>query len=418
MASIVKLPSEVVQVVPGAVATLPVTVRNTGTVVDQFTIEVLGEAAAWATVEPPTLSLFPGTEGQTVVSFAPPRVASVPAGTIVFGIRAASHEDPSGSTVEEGNLTVAAFADTFAELLPRTSAGSRAATHNLALDNRGNAAVNATVAGTDPDNLLNIEVRPPGLVVDPGTAAFASVRVSPRKRFWRGQPKTRPFKLQVETPGGTPIVLDGTMLQQPVLPGWLGKALLACLALLLIAALLWFALLQPAIKSTAQQALADAGYTPHPSGAVVTPAPSAAATSTPVPSPTLGPSPSSSLGPSPSSSPLSPFAGTPVGGRLTANGKTNSTGAIPAGKVLYVTDLFFENPNGLSGPAQLSRKGLVIADLHLENYRDLDYHFITPIVIEAGDALTFTASCTTNGLATGPPLPCTPSVYYSGFTIP
>jgi hypothetical protein len=412
MASIVRLPSEVVQVVPGAVATVPVSIRNTGTVVDQFTIEVLGEAAAWATIQPPTLSLFPGTEGQTVVSFAPPRVASVPAGTIVFGIRAASREDPSGSTVEEGNLAVAAFEDTFAELLPRTSTGSRAATHSLAIDNRGNATVNATVAGTDPDNLLNIGVRPPGLVVDPGTAAFASVRVSPRKSFWRGQPKTRPFKLQVETPSGAPLVLDGTMLQQPVLPGWLGKALMACLALLLIAALLWFGLLQPAIKTSAQQALADAGYTPHPSGAAATPAPTSAPTSASTPGPTLGPT----LGPSPSSSPLSPFAGTPVDGRLTANSATASTQAVPTGSVFYVTDLVFENPNGLSGPAQLVRTGLVIASLRLENYRDLDYHFVTPIVVKSGQKLTFSATCTTGGNA--PVSPCTPSVYFSGFTVP
>ncbi len=426
MASIVKLPSDVVQVVPGSEATIPVTVRNTGTVVDQFTIEVLGEAAAWATVQPPTLSLFPGAEGKAVVTFAPPRVASVPAGPLVFGIRVASHEDPTGSTVEEGNLNVAVFADTFAELLPRTSAGSRSASHSLAIDNRGNAALNATVAGTDPDNLLNIAAKPAGLVVDPGTAAFASIHVSPRKSFWRGQPKTRPFKLQVESPDGAPLVLDGTMLQQPVLPGWLGKALLLCLALLLLAALLWFGLLQPDIKSTAQQALADAGYTPHPSGAAATPAPTAAATPTaapsaapsPKPSSTPGPTSGPTAGPTASPSPLSPFAGTPVDGRLTANGKPNSTGPVAAGEVLYITDLIFENPNGLSGPAQLVRKGLVIADLQLENFRDLDYHFITPIVLDAGDGLTFTASCPPNNLATAPPLPCTPSVYYSGFTIP
>lgn len=412
MASIIKLPGEVVQVAPGATATVSVTVRNTGTVVDQFTVEVLGEAAAWATVQPPTLSLFPGAEGQAAVTFAPPRLASVPAGTIVFGIRAASHEDPSGSTVEEGNLEVAAFADTVAELLPRTSTGSRAATHSLAIDNRGNATVNATVSGTDPDNLLNIGVRPPGLVVDPGTAAFARVRVASRKRFWRGQPKTRPFKLQVETADGAPITLDGTMLQQAMLPGWLGKALLACLALLLIAALLWFGLLQPAIKTSAEQALADAGYTPHPAGATATPA------ATPVSTSVATPSPGATPGPTPSSSPSSPFAGTPLNGRLIANGKPNSTGSVAAGKVLYVTDLVFENPNGLSGPAQLKlNKGLVIADLRMENYRDLDYHYVTPIVVKSGDGLTFTASCTANALATAPPQ-CNPSVYYSGFTIP
>jgi hypothetical protein len=59
---------------------------------------------------------------------------------------------------------------------------------------------------------------------------------------------------------------------------------------------------------------------------------------------------------------------------------------------------------------------LVIASLRLENYRDLDFHFVTPIVVKAGQKLTFTATCTTGG--SGPSSPCTPSVYFSGFTVP
>lgn len=421
MPVIVKLPSEVVEVVPGSAATVQVTVRNTGTLVDQFSLEVLGDASAWATVEPSTLSLFPGAEGQASIKFAPPRVATVPAGTLVFGLRAGSHEDPAGSAVEEGTLSVAPFADTYAELLPRTSTGGRAASHSLAIDNKGNAAINATVAGSDADKLLNIGVRPPGLVVQPGTAAFADVRVAPRKTFWRGQPKTRPFKLQVDAPGAAPIVVDGTMVQQPILPRWLGKALLACLILAILAALLWFGVLQPAIKSTALQAVTDAGYSPNPAaataptaGSTPTPTPKPAPTPIPTPAPTAAPTPTPAPTATPTPQPL--FAGTPVDGRLIANGK-NTTGPIAAGHVTYVTDLFFENPTGLSGSAQLTRQGVVISDLHLENYRDLDLHFVTPIVLKSGDSLTFTASCTT-GLSTAPPQPCNPSVYFTGFTVP
>src|SRR5205085_1351849 len=52
-----------VTVEPGRSATCTLRVRNTGTVVDQLTLDVLGDAAAWATVSPPTLSLFPGADG-------------------------------------------------------------------------------------------------------------------------------------------------------------------------------------------------------------------------------------------------------------------------------------------------------------------------------------------------------------------
>ena len=415
---IIKLPGDVLQVVPGSVATVAVTVRNTGTVVDQFALEVLGEASSWATVEPSTLSLFPDAEGKAVVRFAPPRLPTVAAGSVVFGVRAASREDPTGSAVEEGAMVVGAFASTFAELLPRTSTGSRSATHNVAIDNRGNAPVNATVSGTDPDGLLNISARPPGLVVEPGTAAFTRVNIAPRKTFWRGQPKSRPFKLQIESPDGAPIVLDGSLVQQAVLPSWFMKAVLACLLLAILAGLFWFGLFQPAMKTAAQQALADAGITPTPAAAAPTPTPVPTPTLAPgvTPGPTPVPTPTPTAWPSSTAGPL--FAGTPVDGRLTANSGSDTTGPVAGGSTFYVTDLVFDNPDGLSGTAKLTRGGLVISLLRLEDYRNLDYHFVTPIVIKSGQKMSFSASCTTDPLATSPPLPCTPSVYFSGFTVP
>ena len=106
-------------------------------------------------------------------------------------------------------------------------------THDLAIDNRGNARLNAEVEGTDADRQLKFDIKPPGVVVEPGMAGFAKVRVSPVKRFWRGQPKTRPFQLFVRPEGGTPITIDGTLLQESVLPSWFLKALLALIVLLI-----------------------------------------------------------------------------------------------------------------------------------------------------------------------------------------
>src|SRR6266571_4065794 len=92
-----------VSVDPGGQATVEIQVKNTGTVVDQFTIEVLGDAGIWATADPPTLSLFPETQGSSQITFRPPREPSTPAATIAFGVMVRSHEDPPGSAVEEGS---------------------------------------------------------------------------------------------------------------------------------------------------------------------------------------------------------------------------------------------------------------------------------------------------------------------------
>ena len=50
-------------------------------------------------------------------------------------------------------------------------------------------------------------------------------------------------------------------------------------------------------------------------------------------------------------------------------------------------------------------------EMRLENFRDIDYHFVTPIVVAAGHELALSLSCT--GGAT-----CDPSVLYSGYLRP
>ena len=161
------------------------------------------------------------------VIFRPPRHATTKAGAITYGVRASSREDPAGSYVEEGTIEVGSFVEPYAELVPRTSRGSRGASHDLAVDNRGNVRLNATVDAADADRLLSFEVAPPSVVVEPGDAGFAKVKVSPTQRFWRGPSKTRPFQLQVTPEGYTPITLDGALLQEAILPPWFMRAMLA-----------------------------------------------------------------------------------------------------------------------------------------------------------------------------------------------
>jgi hypothetical protein len=49
--------------------------------------------------------------------------------------------------------------------------------------------------------------------------------------------------------------------------------------------------------------------------------------------------------------------------------------------------------------------------LRLENFRDIDFHFVTPIVVAAGQSLDLSLACTGSGT-------CDPAVYYSGYLRP
>jgi len=54
----------VVTASPGGEGIATVNVKNTGTVVDQFAINLLGDPSAWARPDPGVVSLFPGAEQQ------------------------------------------------------------------------------------------------------------------------------------------------------------------------------------------------------------------------------------------------------------------------------------------------------------------------------------------------------------------
>jgi hypothetical protein len=377
-------------------------IRNTGTVVDEFSIEILGDAAAWATLDPPAVSLFPGAQGSTRITFRPPQASSTAAGAIRFGAKVSSREDPTGSTVEEGILHVGAFLAPAAELIPRTSHGSRGGRHDLAIDNRGNVRLEAALEGLDPDRLVRFDFDPPTLSVEPGVAGFARVLVKPVRRFWRGAPKTRSFQVSVlpDVAGATPVVLDGSFLQESILPPWFVKAAIGLLALLIGLVLLWVLVLKPEIRSSAAQTLEDFGFSPRPgssaagggNGGPATPAPSGVLTETPPPGGGQG----------------------PVDGRL----DTAVNAVTPTAGTLFITDLVFSNPTGAGGELTLERTSptgtSALLVLRLDNFRDLDFHFVTPIAVRAGETLALVASCTAP-VPPAPAVPCEPAVFYSGY---
>ncbi|MGI8794211.1 MAG: hypothetical protein ACR2H3_13730 [Acidimicrobiales bacterium] len=211
MAGYVVLNPSLAAVTPGESVAITVQVRNTSSVVDQFAIGVLGEAASWATVSPPVLSLFPGAEGSTQVIFTPPRTADVPAGVVTYGIRVVPHEDPDGSSVEEAQLDIAGFAAVTARVTPRNSEGKRTAVHTVFISNGGNTDVEAEVEATDPDEAMAFDIRPPAMTIPPGGEGTATVKVATREKL--AQPTPRPFQIIVRPGTEPPVVLDATMTQ-------------------------------------------------------------------------------------------------------------------------------------------------------------------------------------------------------------
>ncbi|BCJ63911.1 hypothetical protein [Polymorphospora rubra] len=426
-----------VTVDPGGETGCTVRVRNTASVVDQFTLDVVGDAAEWARVEPATMNLLPGTEEEARVTFAPPRAASVPAGSVDFGVRVRCHEDPDGSVVEEGVVTVRPFVELAAELVPRTSRARGTGRHQLVVDNTGNTDTTVEILPSDPDRLLNFRVQPAAPVLRPGTATFVKLRVRPRRRFLLGPDRNLPFQVAVARPDTEPIVCDGTLVQRAVLPAWSPRVVLVAVAVVVALVGLWFAVLKPTVQSTAKEAAqVQTEQLSQEVSEVKIQASEAAETAEKVEKavtegmlPTPAPEPSSGPGTGPGRT----NGGGPQGGTLenadpetatdfrvatnasptTSNTFTLATYRPAAGKVLWVTDIVLQNPHGDAGVLQVRRGATVLLETGLNNFRDLDYHFVQPVRFSAEQPVTVAVRCTNPGTTA-----CTPAAYFAGQLVP
>lgn len=412
-------------VAAGAETTCTVRVRNSGQVVDQFAIDLVGDSVDWANVVPSMVNLLPGTHADVTVTFAPPKDSQVLAGAVPFGVRVASREDPHSTVVEEGLVTVEPFVEVAAELVPAKRRGRRRAKFRLAVDNTGNEGTQVEVLGADPDDELAIELDPAAFLARPGTATIVKVRTVPHKRFLKGEPKTRPFQLLVVADGKDPVTTDGVMTHEQLMPKWLVPAAIALAALAGALVAVWFLLLKPSVESIAQdkaqeqagQANSAAARADQAAQRADKAADSAsgggadkAAATTSAKNAAAGGGAAGAGGTGPATTPVSFRVATQTG-PVTDGSFKNFTYTAPDHKTLDVGDLVLQNPRGDSGILRIMLGDKVVLEEGLANFRDLDYHYVTPLHLAKDQPVVVSVSCTTPGAGA---TQCTPSVSFSG----
>ncbi|MEU1467372.1 hydrolytic protein [Streptomyces sp. NPDC005761] len=410
-----------VTVSPGAEATTTLTVRNDGDIVEAYTLEVVGDCAAWATVEPERVSLYPGTSETVTVRLAPPRSHEIKAGEVPLGVRVLPTERPESVAVPEGTVVVEPFHELRAKLEPGRRRGWLGARFRTAVQNRGNTPVDVVFSGKQEGEELRLAFTPERRSLQPGESAEVALRVRARKLIWFGAPATWPFDVGVvesegaDAPGeqpGRPEPLAGEFAQLPLLPKWLLIVLAALLALLVA----WFALVRPAVRSTAKEAGAKAAQQENreqPQGGASTGG-------------TTGGDPTGGQGQEQGQGTGTGKGGTGGGGtggsgatggvgeanaqqssetidvETGAGAKKDGTYQVPAGKVFGVTDIVVANFQGDEGVLTISFGERKITTIALETFRNQDYHWVTPIRIQQNDKVTVSVTCSKPGTpATG-----------------
>ncbi|MFD9306730.1 hydrolytic protein [Streptomyces sp. NPDC060048] len=405
-----------VSVTPGGTASTSLTVRNDSDIVEAYRLEVLGDCAAWAAVEPERVSLYPGTSETVTIRLTPPRSSQVRAGDVPLAVRVLPTEHPESVRVPETTVHVEEFRELRAESAPKRRRGWLRGRYRLAVRNEGNSAVRLALTPGQPGEELRFDFRPAAPKLEPGESAEVVLRVRTGKPVWFGAPVAWPFTVEVAEagdgedgkerpePDAVRAPLEVEFVQIPIFPTWLLAVLAALLALLLA----WFMLVRPAVRSTAKEAADEVVQKrPTPSADV------------------NGQAPGADVADQPGGGGKSPRPGTGAGGAgaagagagggavaqqssatidLQTGGGQTKTGAytVPAGKAFGITDIVVANFQGDEGVVTISFGDRKITTIALETFRNQDYHWVTPISIAESQTVTVQVTCAKPGTpATG-----------------
>jgi hypothetical protein len=408
-----------VTVVPGETAMTTVTVRNDSDIVEAYALEVVGDCASWATVEPARVSLYPGTSETVTIRLAPPRSPEIRAGEVALGVRVLPAEHPESVRVLETTVTVEAFHELHTELAPRRRRGWLRGRYRLAVRNLGNTPVRVGFTPGQAGDELGFAFTPAEQRLEPGESAEAGLRVRRGAPVWFGAPVVWPFTVDAaertddeeETPQDPTAVrppLDAEFVQIPVFPRWLLIVLAALIALLLA----WFTLVRPAVRSAAEEAATEAVQPrPAPAEGEAGQTPDAgrgAGAGTGAGGQETGAGAGTAAGPGAGGTATGPGgsaegAGGTIGAGQqssatidleTSTGRTETgTYQVPRDSVFQVTDIVVANFQGDEGVLTISFGARKITTIALETFRNQDYHWVTPIKIPENDTVTIEVTC-------------------------
>jgi hypothetical protein len=255
---------------------VPVTVHNPGAEEGHYRLEVLGEAARWAVVEPRFPPAVPG-DGRIPVHLVlrPPQDA--PTGNSAFALRCVSLDDATRCGLLEGEVTVGGLEDLEVRAIPVQSR-RRSAQFLVQARNHGSVPATVELSASDSRAELRFAVAPRALEIAPGRTETAYLSVTPRRPRLRGGPIAHPFTVEHRDRTGGSDRVQGRFDERPLL-GPAGALLAALLAVAVAGgggALAW-----PSIRDSLHAGAAATGSAPAlPGSASRTSAPAGTGTTT------------------------------------------------------------------------------------------------------------------------------------------
>lgn len=186
-----------VRVDPGQIATTVLTIRNPSAIVETYDVAILGPAAAWANVEPMSVSLFPGDEQDVIVTFQPPMTSRIVDGDYAVGLQVTSQVRRESSATAETVVTVPPF---YRFHLVQAQSAYTVRTHATTLVrvvNDGNSTVTYGVQASDPEGFMRVLPKEPKVTLAPGESRWVEIDVKVAPKIIGSGFETRAYMITV-----------------------------------------------------------------------------------------------------------------------------------------------------------------------------------------------------------------------------
>ena len=200
-----------ISVPPGGEASCTVTIRNRSDVVQRALIEVIGEAASWCVTDRDGVALLPGQEADAAVVLRPPRNPSPHAGGVSFAVKVTPKGAPDESVVVAADVVVAPFHATTATITPAVAKGYRRGRQTVMVRNEGNTPGPVDISAEDPDLLLEVDVAPSTLLLDPGAVGRARIAVRGLSDGEGAGTGPQGYRVSVRAGDEPPLELEGSV---------------------------------------------------------------------------------------------------------------------------------------------------------------------------------------------------------------
>lgn len=389
-----------VDVTPGTVAVLQLTVVNLAESTDTFVLTPAGMAAGWSTINPATLTLFGGTQQVIDIEVFPPLLPSTTAGPTSLTIRIIPQSDPDDIRSAETTLNIAGSFDRRLDVLQPALRGRRSATYEMMLENRGNTQASCRLNLIDSSGRVEAEFDPPAAGVEPGGSTLIRMKVRTKGFQWERRARTIPFRIDADQPGSPTATSTATFVQTPMVPE---RVVGRIVGLVTVAAVLltgWFGVVEPAIRDAADTAVREA---------------------VPETTTTIAPTIDSLTGvtvlPSVPDKAEGTIVNIPLAVSVPVGQSDTAVYKVPAGQRLRLTDLIAQNPNSDQGSLLILRGDLPLFTFSLAQvYGDVRASLVTPIELLAGEELIVQVTCTSQGDQTLSS--CFQNVFASGLLLP